>query len=529
VFGRRPLHRALLGLAALGAGPLGLSGCGGDGSSGPASLVPPDAPVYVAATIRPDGERAEAISSISETITGIDDPGGRVIALLDRELSDEGIELTYAEDIEPWLGESGAIFVRSLEPSTIASAMPDMAAILETTDPDAAQAFVDRVVEGDPEIQEEERSYEDADYVLDPGEDLAVGIVGDHLVVGTEASFKAAVDAAAGESLAEADHFSQELGEAEEDQLASIWVDLGVALDAAAGSAHADEAEIDAARAALGPILQEPVAMRLAAGPDTVTVDTSGAGDTGIEGDSALLGELPASAWFAIAVADASEALSQTLDAVGSLGAELGDDSLHPDALSAAVEAETGVDLEDDVLPWIGDASAFVAGTPGSEFAAGAIVATTDPDASANAIAAARTAFERGTGRRMGPPRLEGADAGFAALSPFGQGLELALRDDRVVAALGGANAGTDAIDPPETLGGSALFEDALEALGDEHQAAAFLGLQDALVVAEAGDDDGSPDYDAIRPFTDALAYLIYGTAREDERELGRVVLGLGE
>jgi len=528
VFARRKATlAAVLGTTAL---VPALVGCGDDdGGGGPASAVPPDSPVYVEAAVRPEGDRAAAIEGLSQSITGVDDPGERIVALIDQSFAGEGVELTYAEDIEPWLGESGALFVRSLEPAAFTGGMADAAAVVEVTDTDAAQSFLDDVAADESSGDLEERTYEDVSYLADAEADAAVGLVDELMVAGTEDSFKASVDATSGESLADDETFSEQLGDLDADNLAELWLDLGTILDAATESAHADGTEIDAARAALGPLLDEPLTASLAATPETVTLETSAAGESGTEGDTEALGALPSDAWLALALGDAGTALSQTLEGLGSLGSELGDPSLDPEAIASAVEAETGLDLEDDILGWIGSAAFYLAGTSEAAFQGAAILGTDDREASAKVIDAGREAVERQSGRDADPPLLDGAEDGFSATGPTGEALEVVLADDEVVAALGGSKPAQDALEPAETLADSELFASALEALGDDHEASAYVALQDFLLVAEKGGQADDFQYQLARPYLDALQYLIFGTASDGERELSRLVLGVGE
>ena len=503
---------------------------GGCGEEDPqlAQLVPPDTPLYAEAAILPDDERSEAIASLSSRIAGIDDPRAELISMLDAELEAEGVPLTYAEDVEPWLGEAGAVFVRSFEPGLVTGDTADAALLLEATDPDRAQEFVDELAVAGPGDDFAERTYEGVDYRFDPSSETVIGVVEDAFVVGTEASLKAAVDATGNHSLADAEDFSKQAGGLDDENVAELWLNLGMVLDAAAGSSDADDAEIDAARAALGSLLSEPIAVSVAATPETVSVETSAAGGTPIEGDTDLLGQLPGDAWFAAAVAGAGDAVRESIDGLGALGPELGDPTLDPEAIAGAVEAATGLDLEDDILSWVGDAAFYVAGTSEASVRLGALLETTDPAAATEAISAARELFERQSGARAEAPRLEDAEEGFAATAPTGGGLEVVLRDGLVVAGLGGGEPAAATVDPGEPLSSAAPFTAAIGALGDEFSASVYVALQDFLVVAEQG-DEGDTDYGAARPYTDALDYLVFGTAGDGDRERTRIVVGIGE
>src|SRR6185436_11948008 len=105
----------VLSLVAI-AGAILLAGCGGGGGGGgttadPATLAPADAPLFVEATLRPEGELKSNIESLAENVAGISDPGSLIIDRLNISLADANTDekLTYEDDIEPWLGEKAGI------------------------------------------------------------------------------------------------------------------------------------------------------------------------------------------------------------------------------------------------------------------------------------------------------------------------------------------------------------------------------------------------------------------------------------
>ncbi len=516
------LQRTLTLLCALAGATLTLVGCGSGGEaeeeSGVATVVPPDAPAFAVAVIRPEGERADAITGLTDAVVGIDDPAERIVSMVDREL---GSSASVEEDIEPWLGEHVAIFVRSLRTST---GMGEGAVIVETTDAGAARRFIDKTLPSLAKAEPQRGTYKGVHYVsLDQD---AAGLVDGHLVFGTASSFKAAVDASQGESLAEAEDFSKLGGELDDDHLAEMWLDLGTALDAAAASAETDGPAIDAARAAFGPLLEDPVMVELSATEETVTVDTSAAGGPLADGETDLLAALPSDAWLGVACSNLGEAVRQTLAGLGALGAQLGQPALDAKAIATDIRAETGLDLEDDILSWVGGSAGYVAGGAKAPFASGAVIETTDAASSTEAIEASQRVFERLTHQSASPTQLAEAEAGFQFTSMLGPGLEFAQRDDDLVATLG-AHTASEALEPEESLGDAQPFADARAALGEEYEAMAYLELQQALAVAGHADPDSQPDYEAARPYTDALSYLIFGTASEDDRKLGRIVIGV--
>jgi hypothetical protein len=508
----------LAGLAPLAAATLA-AGCGSDDSSELASLVPADAPVYVEATVRPGGEDAESISALTEKVGGVSDPGAEIVSQLDAALESGGAGLTYAEDVEPWLGERGAFFISSLE-GLETGADPDAAAIVESSDPDAAAAFIDKAAAESP-VELQEASYEGVDYRLEESSNTSIGIVEDRVVIGTDDAFKAAVDASDGDSLGDSDEFSEQISSLGEDPLLSAYVDPGAAIDAAVAAGATTEDDVAAAKTVAGDLFEQPLSAAASATSEAVTVDVSAASSALTPTGSAdLLENLPGEPWLGFAISDAGAKLGELVSAIEESGEALGDPTLAPGAISEQLQSATGLDLEEDILGVIGDLGLFVAGTTENEIRSGVEITVSDADAASAAIDSLSDAVE-GQGLELGPAP-EGADAGFTADAPDGE-VEVSLTGEELRASV----SGPDATEPSGTLGDSELYSAASDALGDDFEPQTFIGLPDFFVVAEQGDDDGSTDYDAARPYIENLAYAILGTRSDDDRTVSRTVVGV--
>ena len=66
-------------------------------------MAPADAPFYGEAVVRPEGDMLENFNSTIAKLTGTEDPGALITAGASTASSSED-GLSYAEDIEPWLG-----------------------------------------------------------------------------------------------------------------------------------------------------------------------------------------------------------------------------------------------------------------------------------------------------------------------------------------------------------------------------------------------------------------------------------------
>src|SRR3954466_4493123 len=75
-----------------------LAGCGGGSESSspsPAGVAPAGTPVFVEATLQPEGELKANVDEIAKTVGGIDDLGEKIISELESSASDEGENLDY--------------------------------------------------------------------------------------------------------------------------------------------------------------------------------------------------------------------------------------------------------------------------------------------------------------------------------------------------------------------------------------------------------------------------------------------------
>ncbi len=470
-------------------------GCGGDdgGEAGLASLAPPDAPVYAEVVIRPDEDQAKAIESLAERIGGIDDAGALLVGQVNAMLAAEGLDLTYAEDIEPWLGERGGTFVSSFEPTSPSADTPDFAVLVEVDDAEEARDFLQQVADLDA-VPPEERSYEGADY-LATADGVALGVVDDAaIVLGTENAFQVAVDSSQGESLAESPEYTQRRDALPDDALGSLIVEPGATIGALLAAEAVDHDQARMWTPLLDGLLSEPVAATLTATPDAASLDLAALLDSRVllGADPSLLTALPGDSWFAIAVPELGQALDHALDELSSSGLP------GARALEQKVFERTGVKLG-DVFRWLGDAAAFVAGTERSRIAAGVIANTSDPAATRDVLRALE--------------RVAGVDA--------------AVVGNTLVATRGATV--DEALEPSETLGDAPGFRGAAEALGDDVPPGFYADLPSLFSVAEQG-SDGDIDYDAIRPYTDAFASLIGGSLVDGDLVLSRfTVLLAGE
>ncbi len=529
----RPSRTAvrILSVAIAALAALALAACGDDegaGEAGPgtATLVPGGVPIYLDAVVRPEGEQLDGLLSAIGTISGQEDPGGLLPAAIDEGLSEQG--LSYEDDISPWLGSDAGGFLLDFDSE------PSGALILSVTDTDAAQEAVDRLAEAD-DVMQTATNYEGVDYTLDD-DDGAFGFVGDYLVAGTDAGFKAVVDASNGESLADDTEAADALASAPEESLFIAYIDTPRLFDELVGSGVISRQDLDTAAADQAEALEEgPIVLSGAATADSFSIEASGPVGVGISSDD-LIGALPAESWLALGVPSIGEAISGGYDALvsgfeGGLedaaqsfpgGTALPGPTQLPD-IEAELQRQLGLDLNKD-LDWAGDMALFVQGSSAFNIGAGITIESSDDDAAADTL----NQLGRALGRQPGL-RVSRTAEGFQVIgADTPVGAEVALRDGTVVVAFLGATV-DDVLSPAQMLSGSGSYEAASAALGEEIEPQFFLDFPPIISLVENLGQGADPQFQQAKPVLESLAYLAGGSADIDDRTVSRLILGLRE
>jgi hypothetical protein len=487
------------------------AGCGGGDESSDelASVAPAGAPIYLESVVRPEGSESEAIDALASKVGGIEDPGGTIVRELDAGLSSTGAEVTYDSDIAPWLGERAGIFFQSFTGDP-----PEFGLAFETTDTGAAEDFIDKATSTNPGTKQE--TYNGVDYFQDASGSYGAGIVEDFLVFGSLDGFRAAVDASQGSSLADSSEFDDGIAAVDAGNLGLGYVDAAQAVEAATAASP----EAQALKPALGTLAEGPVTFSVGATEDAASIDVSTPSGSATElGGGDLVGQAPAESWFALGMRDLGSALDSAIQRAGTVpGAE---------AIQEQIEAETGLNLQ-DLVSWMGDGYGFISGTSEKTIFGGVVVQSSDTAASTRAIDALRKQVQDEAGTDLGPSDVPGADEGFSASSPdTPTKVDVAQAGDRVVAALGPGEPGSEALDPAKALSDEPSFQDGIDALGDDYSALAFVSLAEFLVLAEKGGQASDPDYLAAKPYLEKLDYVMVGSRTDDERTTARFVVGV--
>lgn len=512
-----------------------LVACGGDSDedtseSGPdpVALVPADVPFYAEFVVRPEGSLGDDLKSAIGKISGEDDPGQALIDELNSSLA-EDTDLTYEDDIEPWLGSRAGVFVSGFQAAT---QEPDVAIVVATTDPDAAKSFADSALEAEG-AETSDESYEGVDYKLDDEDGSAVGVDQDFLVLGTEQGFKDAVDAGAGDSLADNPDASAALDEAPDDSVLSLYADadrVGDLLKSSSGLGPVEGKQLDQT---LGALPDGPVEGWVTVTESSFTFSGSGPAVADAPPPSDLITTFPSDAWLAFAGADIGKqiedqiaqfqtALQASLSEAGAFGG-----SAHGDPLGE-VEDTLGLDLGKDV-GWIGDAGMFVEGTDLFGLGAGIVLESNDDqDATATLDKIEQTISRDRAIRKNAKVAPNSEGDGFTVQSPPFTA-EFAVRDSKFVAAAGSEDVAS-VLSPDETLADSDRFTSVTGNLGDGETPTFFLDFPPLVELVESqGQANSDPDYQAAAPYLHALDYVVGGSSVADGRTTGSLVLGVKE
>lgn len=522
---RLRLATTVAALAALPA--LVVAGCGSDssGSSGsdPAALAPATSPMYIEATLRPEGELKTNVDDLARTIAGVDDLGELIVEELEDEAGDSGEELDYEKEIAPWLGERAGMFFQKYDGEEFRG----YGVAVETTDADASQSFIDKQSEsGDEEVTD--GSYDGVDYKVGSEDETTVGVIGDFVAIAEdEGTFKQMVDASGGDSLADAEDFSETFDAAADGSFADVFVDIGALIDQSGGTID-PEAKQFLDSAGIEPNEATAVAS-LIPGSDQIEIElsTDVGGENPPSGDaSGLLGSLPADSAAAIAAPGFGERLGEALDELDANGIE---GEIPPNQFKSTLK-QAGIDV-DKITASIGDLGVFVTGNSERDLGGAVLLETKNAEEASNTVANVGLLL-RGA-EVAGVTALSGKFSGFSVrsddLGP--KPLVVAAAGERIAIAYG-LPAATEALSggSGQTLADTPLYKEALSALGGT-PISGFADGPAALRIASslfAGSDDEA-DFKEAKPYLAKIEYLAIGSGAADGLITAKLIAGVGE
>ena len=501
------MPRLLVTLIALATSIVAVAGCGtddGSSSSGAAAVAPAGSVMYGEVTLRPEGDQKAAIEDLVTKFPGEGSAGDRIQRLMETLFTEAETQLSYREDVAPWLGDEAAFYISSIPAG---GEQPDAALLVATEDEDATVDAVEKA----SDARKTEHNGHDL-YVYDGGEESAA-VVDGWLALGTPPAVKAAIDTAEGGDAIEADErYRETLEEAPEDRLGFVYMDMP-------GLYERLQRMPDAVGlGALRQIFEEPLLVTASADENGVRFEgvipkSLVAGFPIVSEGSGAAGDLPGDSWLAFAQPDLGQTIEGYLDvAAQSLGGR--------ELLEEQFRSSTGLDFQEDVISWMGDWSLFVRGTALDELNGAVVIETSDEEASGRFIDGIARLLRRssGLGTTVDPLDLPGGGEGVTLRSrEVPKPIHLFQRDGKVVAAFGDA-AAEDALDPAETLSESAEFTRAEAALGGDYAVGFFVAFQPILALAEAEGAAADDDYQKAKPYLEPLGAIVGGASEDGDQ-----------
>ncbi|HKT82659.1 MAG TPA: DUF3352 domain-containing protein, partial [Solirubrobacterales bacterium] len=501
-------------------------GCGSGGSSSAGSsselaeFASPGSLVFVEANLKPKGELKSGADSIANKLTGEASLRDFVVSQLESAARDEGESLDFAAEVEPWLGDRGAVAFERVVKGDLSEPL----IVVQTTSSKAAQAFVDKSTARSKDPSKD-ASYDGVDFKVGGPEDDAVGVIGEALVLaGSEKEFKDAIDASKGESLGGEDSFQSTIELASSGSLADVYVDVGGFLDQSRD-------DIDPqARSALESSGIDPNDATAVASviphSDQVEIDVNGdfGGEKPPSGDaSKLLGSLPAGSLAAFASSGFGEQLEEAIDRLDEEGVP---PDLKPGELKSAM-SRAGIDL-DAIASSLQEAAIFAEGNSEASLK-GALVVTSESEEAAKAIAGLGTLLR--TARVPGVTAISGKASGFSVRSDeLGEKpLVVVGKGDRVAIgySLAPALAMLDS-SSGATLASAPSYKAAVAALG-KTPISGFVDGPAALSLAEALVPRSKTDFWEAVPYLKKISYIGIGSGEGDESPTATLIAGVGK
>lgn len=518
----RMTSRLVLLAAAVAAVALAAAGCGGGGgSTDPAEIAPPDAGVFVEGVVQPEGELKANVESLAQRIAGISDLGGKIVSELEASALGSGEPLDFAKEVEPWLGEKAAIALTHYDGNEFTGTVGG----LQVTDSGEAEEFVEkRVRSADPPGKE--GSYEGVTFWADPESGDTIGVFDDLLVFAEdEATFKAAVDASGGESLADQDKFTSAMDAASSGSLADVYVDVGGLIKQAGGSIGAEE-RLFFEFAGIEPEDATAVASVIP-GSDQIEVDfsTDLVGKNAPSGDaSELLGSFPGGSVAAFVAPEYGRVLGEEIDQIDAQGIP----GQVPPHQFKKVLGEAGIDVE-AIADSIGDIGAFVEGSNEANLGGAVVLETSGASEAKNTVANIGLLL-RASGT-PGVSAVSGKVSGFSIRSPeLGrQPIILAAGGPRIVIAYGlPAAVKALAEEAGQTLADSPTYKEAVAALGDT-PISGFVDGPAALHLASALVPPGERGFQEAKRYLTKVDYAALGSGTSGDLATAKLIIGIGK
>lgn len=501
----RRLVPALLALLALVLSACGSSASGTDGEN-PAAAVPQTAVFFASAQIRPEGDAKSGLAAAGRKILA----GKELGPQLDRVFSRAGAsaDVDYLKDVKPWLGRRLSVFLAGIRPDGV-----DGALIVQTTDPGKAR---DALEKSERKSGRTRRSYRGETYTVPPGSSRdADGVVGGYLVAGSETGVRAIIDTIkGGGKLSDSSSYQDAIGKVNADALALFYLDTPRLLDSLGQLGPRAAVALGQLRSLPRFQNAKPVAADLSADSNGIRVEApTSAPSSGAED---AIAALPGDSWIAFASPKAGDSLRNQFKL---LAAQQGGASIAQ--LNQILTERTGLDLNRDVLSWIGGARAFVGGTTPLGLEGALVIDSKDPAASQRFVKKIIPLV-----RRSAKVAFRTVPGGFELRpSPSAGPVSILARGDKVFVAYGQGTIDR-VLKPSSRLDGTPTYRLAQQALGGGRPS--FLVSIPAIVQLIQNTGKGnSEQFRRALPYLQAFGAIAAGRKEQGGQKLGVVAVGL--
>ena len=520
------------------------------------SLIPENAFLYFEASRELSDEQRAACDALADSFPEGSDCtsiGEKAREAIDKGFEEAKEDYTFEEDIEPWLGNDFTLFMTSddlttmiqqsqeqptfeadateadfqaeMEEAAENAVVPTFAVLVTVDDEDLAEDFTLEVVDKQ-EADFETKTYEGTDYYVE--NEGAWGLIDGHLVVGSENGMKAVIDQSEGDSsIEDNERFNDAIAAVRDDRLGMAYADLRPVFDAF--SKQLPEGFPPGLLQAFDDVVERPITASAWLEEDSGVIEMTSNGalhdlfgyPTPGSGGQDALGRIPAGAWGAAAVDDVAGQVNMVLQMAGTAfpGGSV--------VLEQQFKQATGLDLQEDVLSWMGPAAMFVGGESTSQIYGGATIETSDPTKTAETI----LRIERLLAREGTPTRLiqRAGFRGFMAKEPGQpQAGIVAVDDERAVILIGSPEL-LDELAEGETLESSGRLAEIHDVLGDDLALGSYIDIDVVREMIESTVPADQEYTDTIRPFLEPLDLFVFGSAREDGVARDRYVVNVDE
>jgi hypothetical protein len=397
-------------------------------------------------------------------------------------------------------------------------------AVFTVTDPDKALAAIHKGQAANG-VKTTKRSYNGVDYEVNEVGQTA-GVVGDLVALGSEPEFKRTVDALEGDSLAESDRYRDGLDDLDDSRLGHFYLDLKRLLPVAMAEEPDGEEQLRQLQALFPLDKLPPLFGAFLANGDRLALDMAIKGDgsnvlgalgnLGAGGGTELLKDLPGESWAAFGAPKYGQQLRAMFGRyAGLFGGE---------AAKQQLRDQFGIDIEEDVLSWVGDVAFFVRGDSVATVDGGAVIGVTDEGKAEKGFAKLVGLLQSAGGVSARPVKVAGAETAFAVQDGSVPKPIIIARGAKKVVATYGQDAAVAALSPSSKLGDADLYDQAKDVLED-FEPTLLLSMPAVIKLVESSPST-DPDWIKFRPYLEAYNAIALGY--EGDNNGGRVRFAAG-